>query len=135
MSGKFPAKFSLLLVTFIAFRALVPIGYMLSLPASGDFELALHLCPTQNPWLDLSKLNAAPGIHSAAHHHAADDNKGVSVSSECRAWISSATFTFDVAIPVLPAHPSPVLPSPDFTVDIRDKATFHPRQARAPPIS
>ncbi len=84
----------------LVLRALVPIGYMLQVPAAGDnrLGLALLLCPTQNPGLKLDALGR--GSDPAHHHHAPltppDDGAGlvIDVSSGCSHWLNSATAVF-----------------------------------------
>ena len=132
-------RFPVLIATLVALRALVPVGYMLSLPADASFELALHLCPTQNPTLDLGHLSASDGTGISHHEHSGDsgDNADtditVAVSPDCNAWLGSAA----IAVATLPAtlvvDHEPVLPPNDYYV-VRARITrAYASLPRAPP--
>ena len=73
-------RYSLLLVTVLAVRALIPVGYMLSFPADGQAGFALHLCPGQNPHLDLNALDDAERLEEIARMLS-----GANVTEEARA--------------------------------------------------
>ncbi len=100
----------MLLASLIALRALVPVGYILSVPTAAGGALALALCPLQNAALDLTLLSGADADDRSAHHHHHHSHHGhgpedgaVSVSSaDCSLWLASAA----------PAAPSLALPAP-----------------------
>ncbi len=130
------ARLALLLATLFALRALVPIGYMLQLPAGGlAGGPALVLCPVQNPELDLSLLAGAGDPH--AHHHHGSDNPAaaatIEVDRNCDAWAGSAGAPVAHAVPPLqvgpPRTPSVAPPRVALPVSTARSAA----QPRAPP--
>ena len=133
-------RYSLLLIAVLFARALIPVGYMLTLPDGEQSEFALHLCPSQNRGVDLSLFADAGGTHS--HHHggtesaesnASGNNEVLAVSAECRSWVNSATFTLDLA-EVASGLPHWVGIRPLLGRDVlSDQFSILSPQARAPP--
>jgi len=132
-------RIPLVLATLVALRALVPVGYMLSLPSGGSFDLALHLCPTQNPTIDLTQLLAIGGSGTMHHGHAGDVSVGagsdtaIAVSPDCDAWLGSAALAVATHPPTLELARKPVLPLDDIN-DARARVTrSYSTLPRAPP--
>lgn len=128
------------LAAVIALRALVPVGYMLSLPGDGSLDWALHLCPVQNRSLDVAAFQSAAGGEHHGHAGAgatgsAGERTHLTVSGECTAWLDSATpaLAASISVPDLhdPAAAAPVDPDPLLTGRLRR----HPAQPRAPPAT
>lgn len=130
----------LLLATLVALRALVPIGYMLSLPFSGISDWALHLCPTQNPTLDLALFDSLQRHNSSPHQHgvdhgagAADNETAVSLSADCNAWLASAALAFTTVAPGLLAQLALAVPPAGPGSDLPNHTRHRTAQVRAPP--
>lgn len=126
------------LAVMLALRALVPIGYMLSLPGDGSIDWALHLCPVQNRSLDVSTFQSlVPGDHhghsGASDPGAAGDRTHLAVSGDCTVWLDSATPALAASL-ALPARDN-VTTAPFVDPDLlaTGRLCRHPAQARAPP--
>lgn len=126
--------------TLVALRALVPVGYMLSLPGDGSFDWALHLCPVQNRSLDVSLFQSH--AVSELHDHARDSNTDgtgartrLAVSGECTAWLDSATPVLAASLTV----PGRVEPAAITFVDpdglVAGRLRRQSAQPRAPPAN
>ena len=129
----------MVLAAMIALRALVPVGYMLSLPGDGSADWALHLCPVQNRSLDVSAFQtAARGKHhDHASKHAAPataDRSHLTVSGDCAMWLDSATPALAASF-ALPAHAHATASSFNTDLLIGGRLCRLPGQARAPPAS
>lgn len=130
-------RIPLVLATLVALRALVPVGYMLSLPSGGSFDLVLHLCPTQNPTIDLTQLLAIGGSGTMHHGHAGDAGAGsdtaIAVSPDCDAWLGSAALAVATHPSTLEIDRKPVLPLDDIN-DARARVwRSYSTVPRAPP--
>ena len=90
-----------LVAALFAARAIVPVGYMLSMPAHDSSGFALDFCPLQNAGLDFDRLARADGAAVLHHQHgeahagvdtgSASPERSVSLSStNCADWLSSA---------------------------------------------
>ena len=130
-------KISRLLVIVLAARALIPIGYMVAFPAGDQAGLALHLCPSQNS----QHLVNALADNSASHHHhradahssAADGNAVMSVSAECRAWVTTSIGILNVAETLSPLTQWATLPPIWSNEGIAAQAPLLSAYPRAPP--
>ena len=98
------------LALLLALRTFVPAGYMLALPSSEDpFGFSIILCPTQNPTLDLSRLDN--GGQQVDHHHNShdapsqtahhDSDDAISFGTGCGIWLNSVSVAFESP----PDHP------------------------------
>lgn len=125
-----------MLTAMIALRALVPVGYMLSLPGDGSIDWALHLCPAQNRSLDLGTLQAGvPGEHREHKGNAAGDRSHLTVSSDCTAWLDSATPAFAGSATLAAAGNIATTPFFNPGPFVSGRLCRHAGQARAPPAS
>ena len=102
----------LILLSF-AFRALVPLGLMLQLPAADATGTttppAFVICPQQNPGLDLSQLidasqPAGAHTHHSHHNHTQAQGDGTTISvdqsgSLCNLWSSSTDINLALVVP------------------------------------
>tara|TARA_R110002096_G_scaffold61709_5_gene153314 strand:+ start:2745 stop:3248 length:504 start_codon:yes stop_codon:yes gene_type:complete len=124
----------------LALRALVPVGYMLSLPGDGSIDWALHLCPVQNRTLDVSALQSlAAGDH---HGHADPGDPGaagertrLAVSGDCTVWLDSATPALAASLALPDRTRLTTAPFADPNLPVAGRLCRHPGQARAPPVT
>ncbi len=128
------------LATVLALRALVPVGYMVSLPGDGSFDWALHLCPVQNRSLDVSLFQspAASGPHDHASDHETHGNgerTHLAVSGECTAWLDSATPALAASLTVPDRYEPAVITFANPERLAAASLRRHPGQPRAPPTA
>lgn len=131
---------AVLALTLLALRALVPVGYMLALPASSLAAApALSFCPTQNPALDLSLIAGVSDSTHAHHHGHTDPGDGqgevfVDAGSTCPAWLGSAAAVIHGFGPAAAtAPPSGVARAPAAADCITPAGSRRP-PTRAPPV-
>jgi len=130
----------IVLAAMLALRALVPVGYMLSLPGDGSIDWALDLCPVQNRSLDVSAFHArAPSNHhghaGASDPGAAGERTHLAVSGDCTVWLDSATPALGASL--APAARANVTTTSfaDPNLPVAGRLCRHPGQARAPPVT
>ena len=140
----------LVLLGFV-FRALIPVGLMLQLPAvaAEEQQFGFVLCPLQNPGLDFSKLEQPDdSSHASAHHHHAGPQTKVNGESQdsttvsaqtadslCTLWASGAQSNLTVSSQKIFHQRSEELTTYYHSPALPQTQQTSARVTRAPPIS